>query len=68
NNSGEIVGRFTLADGSVQGFIFHNGSFSNIAPIANQTGQSVNGVNDTGEISGLLQLSNSQPGFTATCQ
>ena len=62
NNNGEIVGTY---DGA-SGFIYTNGSYSNIMPPPGSFSFQVNGVNNEGQIVGSYQASGGQLGFVLT--
>ncbi len=62
NNPGQIVGGYTLADGTRHGFLYSGGIFSTIDDPLATTGSEALGINDSGEIVGAYDLNPPEAG------
>lgn len=66
NNSGQIVGTYSVDGVTTHGFLLSNGQFTTIdAPIANVTGTFLSGINNSGVIVGTY-VSGKDSGFVLT--
>ena len=54
NNNGDLVGTYTPVGGTDTGFLYHNGKFTNLTEPGSYTSLIPKGINNTGEVVGLV--------------
>ena len=63
NNSGQVAGNSTTAQGATHGFLYSNGAMTDIGTLGGRSGSQVSGINSTGQIVGTSYTGADQRAF-----